>query len=490
MKCSIIGPTFEGRSAAIDSQSCVNFYPEVSSSSEAKNVIALYGTPGLKLFASVGSGGNRGEFVTARQRLLTVIGNTLWEINEDKSATNRGTLNTHEGRVEFAEIQNTAVGVGGSQVMLVDGIYGYIFRTDTDVFVQITGNYMGGTSIVSINGRFLQNVNDTGTVIYSDLYDGLSWDIGGRNFVTEGSPDPVQSIKSINNELWIFGTNSTEIWFSTPSSDEPFAKVNSGHINTGVSGKYSVTTMQNQVIWLGSNVSGTGTIWQASGYIPTRISNHAIEYIISKIDDISDCICYSYNAEGHSFVIFNFITGNKTLVYDLTTQMWHERASFDTLTGNNNRHRAVCAVLWNNKVMVGDYANNNIYEYAMGTYTDAGTTIKRIRTAPHIHQDRKRLFFRQFELDFERGVGLLPTTGDTTSYDYRSDPQIMLSWSNDGGYTFGGEHWSTAGKIGEHKCTAAWNRLGKSRDRVFRIECTAPVRWVLIDARMTTESED
>lgn len=65
-----------------------------------------------------------------------------------------------------------------------------------------------------------------------------------------------------------------------------------------------------------------------------------------------------------------------------------------------------------------------------------------------------------------------------------NNPQAMLSWSNDGGHTWSNEKWASIGKQGEYKTRLIWRRLGKSRDRVFRIAISAAIKKVLIAAHI------
>jgi len=58
----------------------------------------------------------------------------------------------------------------------------------------------------------------------------------------------------------------------------------------------------------------------------------------------------------------------------------------------------------------------------------------------------------------------------------------MLQWSSDGGFTWSDEVWRRMGKIGEHSHAIYWDRLGRGRDRVFRIAISEPVKVVLVDA--------
>ena len=62
------------------------------------------------------------------------------------------------------------------------------------------------------------------------------------------------------------------------------------------------------------------------------------------------------------------------------------------------------------------------------------------------------------------------------------DPQVMLRWSDDGGQTFGSEHWRSAGKIGEYNRRVRWDRLGTGRRRVFEAIVSDPIPWRLTNA--------
>ena len=56
-----------------------------------------------------------------------------------------------------------------------------------------------------------------------------------------------------------------------------------------------------------------------------------------------------------------------------------------------------------------------------------------------------------------------------------SDPQIMLQYSDDGGITWSNELWETLGKLGKYRTRVEWRRLGRSRDRVFKVKVSDPV---------------
>ncbi|MFE1676613.1 hypothetical protein ACFMJE_18460, partial [Acinetobacter baumannii] len=81
-------------------------------------------------------------------------------------------------------------------------------------------------------------------------------------------------------------------------------------------------------------------VYRAVGYTGKRISTHAIEYAIQSYSTITDAIAFTYQQEGHSFYVLTFPTADKTWVFDVSTELWHERAGF--VDGEFTRHRAQC----------------------------------------------------------------------------------------------------------------------------------------------------
>jgi hypothetical protein len=92
----------------------------------------------------------------------------------------------------------------------------------------------------------------------------------------------------------------------------------------------------------------------------------------------------------------------------------------------------------------------------------------------------QRQYFHELQIQFQPGVGLSTGQGD--------DPQAMLRWSNDGGSTWSNEYWTTIGKQGKYLNRAIWRRLGFSRDKVFEVSISDPVKAVIISANLKAEA--
>jgi hypothetical protein len=60
----------------------------------------------------------------------------------------------------------------------------------------------------------------------------------------------------------------------------------------------------------------------------------------------------------------------------------------------------------------------------------------------------------------------------------------MMRISNDAGFTWGNEHWTSIGKIGEFTRRAIWRRLGMARDRVYEVRISDPVPRDVVGATL------
>jgi hypothetical protein len=72
---------------------------------------------------------------------------------------------------------------------------------------------------------------------------------------------------------------------------------------------------------------------------------------------------------------------------------------------------------------------------------------------------------------------------------YRS-AQAMLAMSKDGGETWGAERWEDIGMQGKFLTRMHWHRLGASRNAVFRLKISDPIKRVLIASHVTLEVEN
>ena len=460
-----IGASYAARSAAFDAERCVNLYPETGSPT-SKSVVMLLGTPGKRLWATLAGGNIRGLLRFTASVGIVVAGANVYKVNTSGVGTLLGTIDSQATPVSMAS--------NGTQVMIVTGPNGYVLNPVTGVLTQITNPAFTGADTVQFeDGCFVFNKTGTGQFQITSLY---STDIDPLDFATaEGAPDLLLSLLVNHREIWLFGETSTEVFFNSGNVDFPFERINGAFIEQGCAAKFSPAKMDNTVYWLTADERGYGTVQRAQGYTPQRVSTHALEFAISQMPRIDDAVAYTYQQEGHSFYVLNFPAAQKTWAYDAAVNLWHERAWRDPDTNLLEQDRAICQMAFANETIVGDWENGNLYVLDLDYFTDNGDPIARVRACPHISDsDYRYQFFDALQIDMQTGVGL--TTGQG------SDPQAMLQWSTDGGYSWSNELWAPIGKIGERRTRVKWRRLGRSRDRVFRVTITDPVRVAMIGA--------
>lgn len=436
-----------------------------------REVAALVATPGLSLLVTIGTGPIRGMHTGTNGTLYVVSAGKIYSVSSLWVATELGSLTTVAGPVSMAD--------NGTTLMAVDGTSGYIVTLSSGAFAQITDpDFPGADQVTYQDGYFIFNVPDTGQFMITGLN---AVTVDALDIATsEGAPDDIVAVMSDHRELWLFNERTIEVFFDSGNADFPFERIQGAFIEHGCGAPFSVAKMNNAVFWVGSDDKGSGIVYMASGYQPQRISTHAVEQAIRGYGDISSTTSFTYQSGGHFFYQLNFPNAQSSWVYDSTSGMWHERVF--TNQGAFERHRAECHAFAYAKHIVGDYVNGKVYELSSTAYSDDSSEITRQRITPHATSALSRMFYNSFQLDIEAGTGL-----DGLSTTQGTDPQAMLQWSDDGGHSWSNEKWVAFGKIGQTKKRSIWRRLGSSRDRVFKLTITDPVKVTLIGVELGLE---
>lgn len=469
MNFPFVGQAYTARSLNVDAQRCFNLYPEVDQT--GKQVLALYGTPGLlKLATATAAQSVRGMKVSGAY-LYVVSGNSVSRFDTNWVETTLGTIGTTSGPVSME--------TNGTQLMIVDGAAGYIVTESSGAFAQIvSGNFPAGTDIVGfLDGFFIVNSNGTQKFYISASYDGTTW--AALDFASvEGSPDNIISFIIDHREAWFFGSRSIEVFANTGNATFPIQRIQGAFIEQGCAAAFSVAKGDNSILWLGSDERGAGIVWKANGYVPQRVSTHAIETALKGYSTLSDAIAYTYQADGHTYYVLTFPSAGKTWVFDMATGMWHERGYRNPSSGSYSRHRSNCYAFFNLKNVVGDFQNGKIYELSPTTYTDDGDPIISLRSCQHISDPNENveMTYSRLEVLVEAGVGLQTGQG--------SAPLMLMRHSKDGGHTWSSPITSTVGAVGKYQMRAKWERCGKGRDKVFEVSISDPVKRVIAGANL------
>ena len=514
----------------------VNLFPEVVPEG-GKQPAFLQRAPGLLRRANIGTGPIRGLW-THGNYLYVVSGNTFYQIDKSFVATAKGAV---------AGTSLVSMADNGTQIFIAAGQPSYVYNTATGAFTAITDPDFRGASVVGyLDGYFIFIEPNSQRLWVTALLDGTS--IDPLDFASaEGDPDNIVSMIVDHREVWLFGSNSTEVWYNAGLSDFPLVRIQGAYNEIGCAARYSVAKMNNQIYWLGKDARGQGIVYVANGYQGQRVSTHAVEWQIQQYGDLSNAVGFTYQQDGHMFYVLTFPSASRTWVYDAATGAWHERAGWNRQW---TRYRPQTQEFYNNENLVGDYENGNIYALDLAVFDYNGEDqrwLRSWRALPTGQNNLNRTAQHSLQLDCETGVGLeqypaydaedltaengdillaeytqndlttengevltteandnfetiadapnppydftppvyLITTAYTASPGY--DPQVMLRWSDDGGHTWSNEHWRSMGKIGQYGYRTYWRRLGmtmKIRDRVYEVSGTDPVKLAIMGAEL------
>ena len=446
-----------------------------------------------------GSGGigtytiNLSQTVTSRQMNSTAVaakvtgsisGTTL-----TVTAVTSGTLyvgQTIQGTGVTALTIITALGTGSggtgtytistSQTVSSTTLYGLNFSQ----MPTSDGAFTGGTNVDIVDNYFVYNRPSTQQFGCSNVLSPIS---GSTNFSSkDGAPDNLVTLIVDHREIYLLGETSSEVWVDQGTSPFPFTRIPGTSTQHGIVAPFSMARLGNSFAYLSKNNRGTAQIVQMNGYVPQRISTHAVENTLTG-QTITDAVAWTYQLEGHEVYVISFPSIQLTWCYDVATGMWHKWLYTNNL-GQYERCRGNCAAVFQGYVLVGDYSNGKIYHLDRNIYTDDGQNVKRIRRAPHLTTDLQRQYFEELQIQFQPGVGLSGITTPLNDEVVGADPQAMLRWSNDGGSTWSNEHWTTIGQIGKYNNRAIWRRLGWSRDRIFEVTVSDPVKAVIVSANL------
>jgi len=443
--------TFEHSDSAQDNpQELINMYVEIDAGGgEAPYV--LRGTPGLELYKDTGDAREtRGGYILEDDSLLTVIGDKLYKITSALVQTTIGTLSTSTGVVEFTE--------NPTQVLIVDGSTpGYVYTIATSTLAAVVST-ITPESITFQDTYGIASENSLERIYISGINDFTSWD--PLDFTTtEAQPDPIVGVFSIHEDVWAFGSKTTEIYYNSGAADFPFIRRQGTVLDIGCSSQYTIAKAENQLFWLDDK----GFVRQASGYQGAIISSRKLERDIAG-KDWSTAKAYTYAQAGHTFYVLIF--NDTTWCYDLSTQKWHKRYGLNKAWAANWIHQK------GNLVVAGDSLNGKIYRLKTDTYTDDSNPIRWEATTREVQMDRKKVNHRSLELIMGVGAG---------------SGQIMMSYSDDRGKTWSNEKIREFGPIGEYGKRVMWKRLGASRNRIYKFAGTSELDRTLIAVNLIGE---
>ena len=478
-----VGGSSVSQALAADCEDTVNMYVERIESPGGKSRAALISIPGYQLWtaaAQVADVGGRAELV-ASDRFFACIGAGFYEFDVNGAPTKRGTI-----AQDANPAQLVFNGVVGGQILIASGSNAYCFVLGTNAFSQVlTGT---ATQIWYCDGFFGAFNKTTGRTQLSALNDGTSWP--GNFFQRSKFADPQQAgFVDENGLVWAVGTETFEVRYNSGTGTQPFVPL-SGLVGPyGIAASFAFAIVNGAPFWVARTRDGVGDVVKGAGGGVQVVSTYAMANLISgysRMSRIDDAEMLPVKDQGHTWLNISFPAALSTLSIDVETQSWHRRGKWNPVTGRFELWAPRAHAYAFGKHLITDRTTGKVFamDATLSTEIDGAGIVKE-RTAPALNQEYARVPHDQLVLLADMGVGV---AGDDAVAG--ANPVVTLRCSDDGGQTFGNERQAGLGRIGQYRRRLYWNRLGLSADRAYRVRCSEPVPFRIVNAFLNpTEGE-
>lgn len=238
------------------------------------------------------------------------------------------------------------------------------------------------------------------------------------------SPDDILCLAAGWEELFVLGRESAQSHYASGDSIVPFPPLNGSVVETGVMNSEVLQKLGNSWLFYTPHKQ----VVRVQGRTPTIISK-PIEKLLRKM---------VYFDKVHSFTLFNrfyvlnFYSDNKTVVYDIETELWYQWNSWDETYTIYKRFigcSAAHAKAWGQQ-FIGDF-EGNLYEMSYEITHDNLQPIRlRVRSAYIDHGTSERKFSSELGVRLRRG--------ETATTLYKENPKRNF-----------GDTWTVTKDLGE-----------------------------------------
>ncbi len=369
----------------------------------------------------------------------------------------------------------TVLGVTGPGTLVLTSSAGVQVGT-TWSFAQT----MSARTGAFLDGYFIANLVNSRQISISPLYNGLgdagagAW--GGLDFaIKESYPDYINGILVANEQLYLFGTETGEVWQNTGAANFPFARIDGATFNVGTVSPWSPIEIVGNVYFLGTNSEGQITAYVMNGFTPVRISTYAEEAAWTGVAPTT-AYSYGYVEDGHAFWVFHI--GTQCWHYDINGPVglkWAQRNAWSgsAFTVYPTYYHTFIAEANSNvgRHITGGNLNGTLYESSVNLYSDAGSDIKCQRALPYRYSGGLRIYFKRMALEMQTGT--VPSG---------AAPNISRDYSDDRGNTFSTPQAASMGVHDDFSLRVFWAVGGSCREsRIWRLSITGQSKVALVD---------
>lgn len=448
----------------------INLIPQVNADG---TYASIKKAEGLTLFATGMEAPVRSDSLINGGFAYVVSGSKFYRVDSAGAVVSLGTVNG-SGRAKLAA---NAI-PGDSQIVILNGSgVGYIYSVALGLILISDPDFFPSSSVTVLNERFWLVRDDTNEFFGSDVSDGTAYN--PLTFAAaEESPDQMKAVISKKSALFNIGSRTIEYWQSINDVTLPVRRVNGQSKEWGILAVDSLADVNDFFAFLADDK----TVRMMSGTELTEISdldftlkvkgNGTAEYPgFTKFDD-----AFGFFVDGpvRSTYYLTFPSEGWTWGYDIKTGLTHTRESEDL-----GFWRANSAVQFNANIICGDAIEGKLWTLDPSNMTEDGEISRTTLISEFISNERD-MTIPLIEIDME--------VGKTT--DPSADPQMIVYYTKDGGYTWTKKSPISLGKYGNHRARVplrSFGRVVRNKDFGIWLEVTDPVDVQYYGAKFTPE---
>lgn len=421
-------------------------------------LLAGHNTTDIVYQYNIVSGDSGRGAINMNGTLYVVVDGYLFSVSSSGNTTGIGTI---------AGTERVVVDTDGTQLVTSTGSSGstsYVYTTSGGLGAITDADFVDtAKSNAYLDLAFYFDQGSTGNFIASDNNDATAFDTDDRA-EAESFADAILRVYAHNQLLYLFGSVSTEIWYTSGAGRPPIERQQV--IERGIVGTHAIASIDDRIFFV--DQFRRPNVMSGFEYQPIYSPAIAEEWDTYTTD--SDCIVTAYSYRQQTFVDFIFPTDDAYWTYHVDSGAWCERED-----SSNNRYRPVEYVNVYDKVLCLDRSNGKIYELSETTCQDDGSSITRTKDIGPVTSE---IFGDAAAFGDEMICNSLKLTLESTGAG-----SITVSLLKDGG-SFG---QSRTINVTAGVQTRELNRWGKFREAIFRVTTTSNIGLDIIDAAADLE---
>jgi len=296
--------------------------------------------------------------------------------------------------------------------------------------------------------------------------------------VTKAQSKPGGLTRAIpfNGQLVALGPAFGEVYSNTANATGfPFTR--SYVLQRGLLGPYAIAGYQDgfglALIW----VADDNSVVQHNGTPnPLKISPPDLDRLIAGVSDKTTLEASVYISQGHPKWVISCLTF--TWEFDLGSQKWNERASY-----LQTRWRAIGGCSAFGKWIVGDTQGGRLLYINENAYDEFGAPLVMQMDSGPVQNFPNRTRVARADFNFVTGVGIATGTDPIAT-----NPQVGISWSNDGGITYGNEFTRALGRQATtSRIMVLRTGMTGNTGRRWRLKISDPIYSAFVGATQDTK---